>query len=406
MNESSIPHADNNLDAEEFEALGRISHAILMYGNESDWEIKRWERNFAHLSPDHQALLPSIPPRIAATKQCVYQNHLFFKYMFEWLSSDGAPEPLCLASAAAASWGATHESVHPGDVDKVRYLLRNLMRDWSSEGSDERAESYGVICQELGELFKDFLTVCPPNSKQFTSEQQPRRPILVVDPPSRPRVLVPGCGLARLCVDLAAMGFQALGNEHNYYMLLTSAFILNATSREDEWTIFPWALNTTNQLKHEFPLRPVSVPDQLPSALMVDNTTHLLGMAAGEFVQVFSNNPEYDASFDAVATCFFIDTAHNVLDYIETIARVLKPGGWWVNLGPLQWHWTDAHTYLPDEELSIEVTLADVVAASQRLGFVFRKMETGRNCRYMSNENSMLPHSYECAYWVAQLRRE
>lgn len=38
-------------------------------------------------------------------------------------------------------------------------------------------------------------------------------------------------------------------------------------------------------------------------------------------------------SWDCVATCFFIDTAHNVIEYIETIWKILKPGGVWINLG-------------------------------------------------------------------------
>lgn len=32
-----------------------------------------------------------------------------------------------------------------------------------------------------------------------------------------------------------------------------------------------------------------------------------------------------------------------------------QDGGFWVNLGPLLFHWADAHTYLPEDELSIEV---------------------------------------------------
>ena len=32
-------------------------------------------------------------------------------------------------------------------------------------------------------------------------------------------------------------------------------------------------------------------------------------------------------------TVFFIDTAHNIIDYIETINKILKPGGVWINLG-------------------------------------------------------------------------
>ena len=34
-------------------------------------------------------------------------------------------------------------------------------------------------------------------------------------------------------------------------------------------------------------------------------------------------------------TCYFIDTAHNVIAYIENISRLLKPGGYWINLGKL-----------------------------------------------------------------------
>jgi len=31
--------------------------------------------------------------------------------------------------------------------------------------------------------------------------------------------------------------------------------------------------------------------------------------------------------WDAVVTCFFIDTAHNIVEYIEIISRILKDGG-------------------------------------------------------------------------------
>lgn len=37
--------------------------------------------------------------------------------------------------------------------------------------------------------------------------------------------------------------------------------------------------------------------------------------------------------WDCVATSYFIDTAHNVLAYIENIYKILKPGGFWINLG-------------------------------------------------------------------------
>ena len=39
--------------------------------------------------------------------------------------------------------------------------------------------------------------------------------------------------------------------------------------------------------------------------------------------------------WDCIVTCYFIDTAHNVIAYIENISRLLKPGGYWINLGKL-----------------------------------------------------------------------
>ena len=65
-------------------------------------------------------------------------------------------------------------------------------------------------------------------------------------------------------------------------------------------------------------------------------------------LQVYSK-PEHEAAFDAVTTCFFIDTAPVALEYIDVIWRVLKPGGVWVNAGPLSFHWQ-----APDPEAEVE----------------------------------------------------
>ncbi len=53
-------------------------------------------------------------------------------------------------------------------------------------------------------------------------------------------------------------------------------------------------------------------------------------MTAGDFVEVYGSIPN---SWDCVITCFFIDTAPVVLTYIDVIHRILKPGGFWINLG-------------------------------------------------------------------------
>jgi hypothetical protein len=38
-------------------------------------------------------------------------------------------------------------------------------------------------------------------------------------------------------------------------------------------------------------------------------------------LQEVYSRPDMAGSFDAVVTCFFIDTAHNILEYLEVIHR-------------------------------------------------------------------------------------
>lgn len=82
-------------------------------------------------------------------------------------------------------------------------------------------------------------------------------------------------------------------------------------------------------------------------------------------LQEVYSRPEVAGTFDAVVTCFFIDTAHNVLEYLEVIHQVLRPGGYWIHLGPLLWHWAEGQW----DELSIELSLMDVQQAAQLMGF-------------------------------------
>lgn len=55
-------------------------------------------------------------------------------------------------------------------------------------------------------------------------------------------------------------------------------------------------------------------------------------MAAGEFLEVYGNQR---AEWDSVVTCFFIDTAPIVMEYLELLYDLIQPGGYWINLGTL-----------------------------------------------------------------------
>eukprot|EP00884_Botryococcus_braunii_P007642 jgi/Botrbrau1/1687/Bobra.116_2s0029.2 len=213
-----------------------------------------------------------------------------------------------------------------------------------------------------------------------------------------PRVLVPGCGLGRLCLEAAALGCQTEGNEFSYFMLLASNLVLNGAEGAGQWRIFPWVLNSCNQLSDTTQLRSVLIPDVFPAELLPG--TQLLSMSAGDMVEVYGG-PERAGSYDFVLTCFFIDTSHNIIEYIEVIHNALREGGIWINLGPLLYHWADSHTYLPDEELSIEVSLDDVERISCAMGFRLLRKEmvpTGFNV----NLRSMMTSSYRSVFWTME----
>ena len=135
-------------------------------------------------------------------------------------------------------------------------------------------------------------------------------------------------------------------------------------------------------------------------------------MVAGDFAQVYLH-PSRASTFDAVTTCFFVDTAPNILNYIRTIKHVLvKNGkGIWVNLGPLLYHWADAASYLPSAEVaevepSIELPLEEVLRAVAEAGFEIVELKTGVAASFNGTPRSMLRSGYACAQWTAVLRKE
>ncbi|GJY96469.1 S-adenosyl-L-methionine-dependent methyltransferases superfamily protein [Tanacetum coccineum] len=319
------------------------------------------------------------------------------------------------------------------DVDKVRCVIRNIARDWAAEGQKERDQCYKPILEELKRHF--------PNR----SEDSP------------PSCLVPGAGLGRLALEISCLGFKSQGNEFSYYMMICSSFILNQTQAIGEWTIHPWIHSNCNSLSDADQLRPVSIPDIHParaaiggllravneprlvvSAAMVTSPTgdvlyirpsvsklHSLNSAVlPPFLWTFQLNfyifgdsagitmrgawcggdscialyiSLSFGAWDAVVTCFFLDTAHNIVEYIEIISKVLKDGGVWINLGPLLYHFADM--YGQEDEMSVELSLEDVKRIAIHYGFEL-EVEKTIETTYTTNPRSMMQNHYFSAFWT------
>jgi carnosine N-methyltransferase len=269
------------------------------------------------------------------------------------------------------------------DFEKVRATLRLAARDWSAEGRAERASSYGPMLDALCALYPD------PASRAAVT------------------VLTPGCGLGRLTLEVAALGFGSVGNEFSFHMLITSNFFLNACAGATEvCTVFPWCTEVSNIVSADDQCRGYAVPDIDVSALLAARPgadaeePPTFGMAQGDFVEVFGAAGER-GSFAAVLTCFFLDTARDPVQYIDVIANAVPYGGHWINLGPLLYHWADEAAGA--EEPGLEPTWEELEIIIPKLGFRF--VEGPRfldNVHYSANADALMRTTYRCVFFVAQ----
>lgn len=155
-----------------------------------------------------------------------------------------------------------------------------------------------------------------------------------------------------------------------------------------------------------------------------------MSMTTGDFTHVYQQD-EYEDCFDAVATVFFIDTAPNLLVYIETVKRCLRKGGWWINVGPLLWHFGEKEKEKEEENGidqdsedaehkvdtanskkqakigssggSVQLTDEEVVKIVEMAGFEIELHETDvLSTGYVQNARSMLTSTYRPSHWVAR----
>jgi hypothetical protein len=119
----------------------------------------------------------------------------------------------------------------------------------------------------------------------------------------------------------------------------------------------------------------------------------LLSIQYGEFAQIYGETEDRKDCFDAIVTCFFIDTAENIFDYIDAIKNVLKRSGIWINAGPLHYHSANSLPY------SLMHLLKIIEAAGFRIIY-----ESKLNMTYCGEEDySMKPELYNIPINVFQL---
>ena len=161
------------------------------------------------------------------------------------------------------------------------------------------------------------------------------------------------------------------------------------SNKPNEFELFPFIHSFSNMMKEEDSFASIRVPDKCPSDILDESAD--FSMVAGEFCEVY--RPQV-RQWDCVCTCFFIDTAHNVIEYIEVISQILKPGGLWVNFGPLLYHYSEQ-----SEEVSLELSWEEIKNIIPKFGFTIKECEV-KDSPYCHDSRSMMQLNYKCIFFT------
>jgi carnosine N-methyltransferase len=299
--------------------------------------------------------------------------------------------------------------------EKAHSTLRQLFREWSAEGASEREACFTPVIDALNLEYPSLV----------------QRNHL--------KILIPGAGLGRLVFELCRNGYGVEGNEISYHQILASNHILNFTQKAEEFELYPFVHEFSNHLARADQFQMVLVPDVHPGtelekawqsqgsnpenqhgslSLEPIHPFNRLSYSSADFCIVYAEESNA-ATFDAVTTVFFIDTAPNLIRYINSVHNCLKEDGVWVNLGPLKWHFDggeDARSQNgPNssastsrdagiaEPGSVELTEDEVIHLVETLGFKIEKHEVmNRETGYITNQRSMWHGVYRPSLWIAR----
>lgn len=169
---------------------------------------------------------------------------------------------------------------------------------------------------------------------------------------------------------------------------------VEARTEPNSMSLYPFIESLSHHATTQDLQRKVTAPDikPHPSVLLVE----------GDFTTAFVDQ---ESHFDVVVTHFFIDTARNLMSYFETIHRLLKPGGYWINFGPL----------LYGTGPFVQLSLDEMIAVIEQMGFEFYDLDEQcgeltfedqkirwKEAEYGFNVRALTKSAYKAQAWVVR----
>lgn len=430
---------DNNILAEARHYCDIIYH-YAHYASYHENVLNKYLDDYNKLSKTQQTLVPDFISNHQLCINSVYTNQKFIDMLID--------NRFVFHNWNVDWYKLEQESYNNTSIDyekmsKVRSTLKQCIRDWSDIGQYERNQCYKPIIDKVKQLFKlphhnsnnnntnnhnngntntsdntsnnnssiySNNNTTTDNSNTSVSSTTTQDHSII----SPPRILVPGSGLCRLVWELANEGYNCEGNEFSYFMLLCSYYILNICNQQKSITLYPYITETKNWYMFSDRSTSIQIPDVNPRDVMYNNNNGSLSMCAGDFYEIYNdlenikindnsdqlqNTQLHHNLYDCVCTCYFIDCAPNILDYISTISYILKHNGYWINFGPLLYHYSDIHN---DNEISIDLTWEQIVNALDKFGLKLIEQKYNNISYYTQPQNSMMETRYNCVFAVIQ----
>ena len=243
-----------------------------------------------------------------------------------------------------------NEQFEEEPYDTATHVITHLSRDWTENGESIRQDTYDWIVDQLFNYHTSFH-----DELKLDTEHDQLSPLSPV--------LVPGAGMARLAFDIAFVNNR---NDINGRRIKCNSFVVEAVDnsvvmaaatyhvlhhaaniRTDDTvllTVYPFVSDPlTNEVDTQRRWESAEFPEEkitkIIDHLALQHSYHKpnLSYVIGDFVRIYSS-PSKHGMYGSIATCYFIDTATNIYEYILTIRNLLRVGGVWINLGPVQWH--------------------------------------------------------------------
>eukprot|EP01038_Epipyxis_sp_PR26KG_P004813 gene4813-6743_t len=382
-------------DMEEINHWYEVMRTFLFYSDFFSSELGRRQNHINMLPEKYVNRLPDVTfSKLKSLHDCSLINQTFFDKMVRFHAHNSFMSP---PSNRPLMPDKNIGPIIPiSQQHRNQAVLHSYFREWSKEGEFERNQSFSHLVNEL----------------------KLRIPINKSSQRYQYRVLVPGCGLGRLPLEIAGNGYCCEGNEYSAFMAIASNFVLNGIKQRESFEIYPWISNICNIVNINDTLQGIKIPD-ISSLDILDGYSSLgtpkteldgeyspepiyppFSMSAGNFVEVYGTEDNKDA-WDAVVTCFFIDTAPVVLEYIDVINYMLKPGGVWINLGPLLYHWVADTESNHDERFdqSVELSFEELKYVIEGYGLQFVN-ENFIDCQYSHCTTSMMKTEYRAKFFT------